>query len=216
MAAAGSTQRPGPRAVDTVTDALRARILAGEIAPGTPLREEDLSATYEVSRHTSRTALSTLTAERLVVAEPYRGMRVARLDEAALRALQQLRCALETEALQLVRERAVRPPQVDDALDQLQQAERAGDWPATVAAHSAVHLALVSAAESPRIWEAYRGIDAELRLALLHTPPAALELPLWTEHRRYVSAALAEPALAVRAHLELSTAAMLAARGASS
>ena len=42
---------PGPRAADLVADAVRAGILSGELAPGTPLREEELSATHGVSRH---------------------------------------------------------------------------------------------------------------------------------------------------------------------
>ncbi|RWR15919.1 GntR family transcriptional regulator, partial [Microbacterium enclense] len=66
---------PGPRTADVVADAVRRGILSGELAPGAPLREEELSATYGVSRHTARTALATLTAERLVTAEPYRGVR---------------------------------------------------------------------------------------------------------------------------------------------
>ncbi|MGL1493864.1 hypothetical protein ACSTIK_00005, partial [Vibrio parahaemolyticus] len=65
------------------------------------------------------TALATLTAERLVTAEPYRGVRVSVLDDAALVALQQLRCALETEALRIVRGRGIHPTEVDAALDAL-------------------------------------------------------------------------------------------------
>ncbi|MGF2075852.1 GntR family transcriptional regulator, partial [Enterococcus casseliflavus] len=83
----------------------------------------ELSSTHGVSRHTARTALATLTAERLVTAEPYRGVRVSVLDDAALVALQQLRCALETEALRIVRGRGIRPPDVDAALDALDAAE---------------------------------------------------------------------------------------------
>ena len=55
---------PGPRTADVVADAVRAAILSGGLAPGTPLREEELSTAHGVSRHTARTALATLTAER--------------------------------------------------------------------------------------------------------------------------------------------------------
>ncbi|WP_292901383.1 GntR family transcriptional regulator [Microbacterium sp.] len=205
---------PGPRAADVVAAAVRHGILSGELAPGAPLREEELSATHGVSRHTARTALARLTAERLVTAEPYRGVRVSLLDDDALVALQQLRCALETEALRIVRDRGIRPPAVDDALDALAAAETSGDWPATLDAHARVHLALVDAADSPRIAEEYRRLDSEMHLLLTHVRPAYAPGALATEHRAYVEEALADPERAVRAHLDHSTQAILDSRGA--
>lgn len=206
------TAAPGPRAADVLTDALRARILSGELAPGTPLREEELSAAHGVSRHTARTALAALTAERLATAEPYRGVRVSLLDDDALIALQQLRCALETEAVRIVRERGIHPPGVDDALDDLDRAETAQDWPATLDAHARVHLALVDAAGSPRIAEEYRRLDGEMHLLLTHVRPAYAPGALTREHRAYVVEALRDPERAVRAHLAHSTRAILDGR----
>lgn len=205
---------PGPRAADTVAEAVRAGILSGDLSPGTPLREEELSAAHGVSRHTARTALARLTAERLVTAEPYRGVRVALLDDAALIALQQLRCALETEALRIVRDRGIRPADVDDALDALATAEASGDWPATLEAHARVHLALVDAADSPRIAEEYRRLDSEMHLLLTQVRPAYGAGELDAEHRAYVEAALTDPERAVRAHLDHSTRAILDGRRA--
>ncbi|MCC4248461.1 GntR family transcriptional regulator [Microbacterium testaceum] len=205
---------PGPRAADVVADAVRRGILSGELAPGTPLREEDLSATHGVSRHTARTALAMLTAERLVTAEPYRGVRVSLLDDDALIALQQLRCALETEALRIVRERGIHPPDVDEALTALAAAEASGNWPATLEAHARVHLALVDAAGSPRIAEEYRRLDSEMHLLLTHVRPAYAPGALTTEHRAYVEAALGDPERAVREHLQHSTRAILEGRRA--
>jgi DNA-binding GntR family transcriptional regulator len=207
---------PGPRAADLVADAVRAGILSGELAPGTPLREEELSATHGVSRHTARTALTRLAAERLVTAEPYRGVRVSLLDDDALVALQQLRCALETEAVRIARDRGIRPAGVDAALDALAAAEASGDWPAALDAHARVHLALVDAAGSPRIAEEYRRLDSEMHLLLTHVRPAYAPGALTAEHRAYVEEAWADPQRAVRAHLEHSTQAILRGRRASS
>jgi DNA-binding GntR family transcriptional regulator len=193
---------------------VRNGILSGELAPGTPLREEELSATHRVSRHTARTALATLTAERLVTAEPYRGVRVSLLDDAALVALQQLRCALETEALRIVRGRGIRPPDVDAAVDALAAAEASGDWPATLESHARVHRALVDAADSPRIAEEYRRLDSEMHLLLSHVRPAYAPGALAPEHRAYVEAALADPEHAVREHLDNSTRAIIDGRRA--
>ncbi|WP_243222722.1 GntR family transcriptional regulator, partial [Microbacterium proteolyticum] len=203
---------PGPRAADLVADAVRAGILSGDLAPGTPLREEELSAAHGVSRHTARTALTRLAAERLVTAEPYRGVRVSLLDDDALVALQQLRCALETEALRIVRDRGIRPSDVDEALDDLATADASGDWPATLAAHARVHLALVEAAGSPRIAEEYRRLDSEMHLLLTHVRPAYAPGSLTAEHRAYVEGALVDPEHVVRAHLDHSTRAIIDGR----
>ncbi len=208
---------PPPRVLarpDVVADAVRAGILSGELAPGAPLREEELSDTFGVSRHTARTALARLTAERLATAEPYRGVRVSSLDDDALVALQQLRCALETEALRIVRDRGIRPPDVDAALDELAAAEASGDWAATLATHARVHLALVEAAGSARIAEEYRRLDSEMHLLLTHVRPAYASGALTEEHRAYVTEALRDPEHAVRAHLEHSTRAIIERRRA--
>lgn len=205
---------PGPRAADILADAIRTAILSGDLAPGTPLREEELSTTHGVSRHTARTALARLTAEHLATAEPYRGVRVSLLDDDALVALQQLRCALETEALRIVRQGGIHPPDVDAALDDLAAAEDSDDWPATLDAHARVHRALVEAAGSPRIAKEYRRLDSEMHLLLTHVRPAYAPGALTAEHRAYVEMALVDPEHAVRAHLEHSTRAILEGRRA--
>nr|BFE85685.1 hypothetical protein GCM10020093_082860 [Planobispora longispora] len=50
-------------AVAALADALRSRILSGEIEPGTPLPEQELSAAYGVARPTVREALAVLVHE---------------------------------------------------------------------------------------------------------------------------------------------------------
>lgn len=207
-----ATLAPGPRAADLLADTIRSAILSGDLAPGAPLREEELSATHGVSRHTARTALARLTAERLATAEPYRGVRVSLLDDDALVTLQQLRCALETEALRIVRDRGIRPSDVDEALDDLAAADASGDWSATLAAHARVHLALVAAAGSARITEEYRRLDSEMHLLLTHVRPSYAPGALTAEHRAYVKDALVDPEHAVRAHLEHSTRAIIDGR----
>jgi DNA-binding GntR family transcriptional regulator len=48
--------------VDALADSLRKRILAGELKPGTRVREEALSGEHDVARHWLRSALRTLQA----------------------------------------------------------------------------------------------------------------------------------------------------------
>ena len=80
--------------VDALTQALRRRILDGDLAPGTPLREEALSREYDVARHSLRSALRTLQGEGIVQIEPNRGARVKSLSPEDVRGLSELRIAL--------------------------------------------------------------------------------------------------------------------------
>lgn len=207
---------PGPTQVESVTDAVRRSILDGIAAPGSPLREEELAHAHGVSRHTVRAALAALAAERLVRAEPYRGVRVAELDDAALDALQEMRAALEVEAIRLARQRGASPATIEAALDELAVAEASGDWIRTLRAHSAVHRTLVDSADSPRIAEAYGALDGEIALLLSHIRPAYPPGSLTAEHRDYVETVLRGPdapaADAVRAHLAHSAATIRVAR----
>ncbi|UFS58996.1 GntR family transcriptional regulator [Subtercola endophyticus] len=92
--------------VEKLHGELRGRILSGDLEAGTPLREEALSAEYQLGRHTVRAALRQLAAERLVSIQPYSGARVTLLDDDEVRALMQLRSALEGEAVRLLNRRA--------------------------------------------------------------------------------------------------------------
>ncbi|WP_233437828.1 GntR family transcriptional regulator [Agromyces laixinhei] len=101
----GETPVTPSTAVDRVAASLRAEILSGALAPGAPLREEAGAERYAVSRHTVRAAFQRLVAERLIVAEAYRGVRVASFGRDEVIALQQLRAALEVEAVRIAGER---------------------------------------------------------------------------------------------------------------
>jgi DNA-binding GntR family transcriptional regulator len=66
-----------------VADALREQISDGLFPPGSRLPEEAIGEALGVSRNTVREAFIELTAERLLVRAPNRGVFVAVLDEAA-------------------------------------------------------------------------------------------------------------------------------------
>ncbi|GAA1760168.1 GntR family transcriptional regulator [Agromyces humatus] len=104
-ATAAASTAAAATAVDRVAAAVRADILSGILAPGEPLREEAAAIRYDVSRHTVRAAFQRLVAERLAVAETFRGVRVASFGRDEVIALQQLRAALEVEAVRIAGER---------------------------------------------------------------------------------------------------------------
>ncbi|WP_139983455.1 GntR family transcriptional regulator [Nocardioides litoris] len=200
-----------------LADLLRDEVLSGRLGPGTPLREEDIATRTGHARHTVRAALARLVDERVAVSEPYRGVRVTAFDDADVVALQQLRGALESEAVRLLGgqhgprwPRAVLAP-VREALDAL-AAEPDDDWPAVARAHASVHRTLVAAAGSPRITAAHDRLDAELLLVLVQVRPAYTVAGLVREHRSYLAAVQRDGPDAVRRHLAHSTRLILDAR----
>ncbi|WP_166426771.1 GntR family transcriptional regulator [Labedella populi] len=221
MTTGGRSARP--TRADRVASDLRDRILAGALAPGAPLREVELEEHYGVSRHTIRRALSALVAERLATSRSYSGVTVVELDLEGVVALQELRCALESEAVRLLRERhGSRWPSgtltvIGSALDALDEACRLPeDWLAVERAHSRVHRSIVDAAGSDRISEAYRSLDVEMQVFLLHLRPELDASSLAADHRDFVDDLRATGAAAVRSHLARSTALLSASHGSRS
>jgi DNA-binding GntR family transcriptional regulator len=176
--------------VDALADALRSRILSGDLRPGAPLREEALATAYEVSRHTLRAALRALAAEGLIRVVPNRGATVARLAAGDLVPLFELRAALEVEACRLTLERwgGTLPTEVHDRLDELVRACRAkgSDWSEIAEAHARFHQALVAGAASPRIEDAYTRLAAELNLFLAQLRPVWSRRRMVDHHRALV------------------------------
>jgi DNA-binding GntR family transcriptional regulator len=184
--------RPLVRAsvVDALADALRARILSGDLAQGAPLREEALSTAYDVSRHTLRAALRALAGEGLIRIVPNRGASVTRLAAADLVPLFELRAALEVEACRLTLERneGALPANVHDRLDALVRACRAkaSDWSEIAGAHARFHEAVVAGAQSPRIEDAYTRLATELNLFLAQLRPVWSRRRMIDHHRTLV------------------------------
>ena len=87
--------------VDRVYRSLRAGIVDGTYAPDTPLRLQALAKSNGVSLIPVREALRLLERERLVIATPNKGARVAPISLECLRDLYQVRKVVEAEALSL-------------------------------------------------------------------------------------------------------------------
>jgi DNA-binding GntR family transcriptional regulator len=167
--------------VDQLADALRARILEGDLQPGRRLVERELVDAYDVARHTLRAALRRLEGEGLVRVEPNRGARVADLSHDDLVELFALRLALEREAAHLALERGGGrlPQRVHAAAEDLGRVarRRSASWQEVAAAHHRVHETLVVAAGAPRIERAYAALSTELDLFLSQLRP------VWTRER---------------------------------
>lgn len=193
-------------APERLAGVLRERILAGDIPPGTPLREQSLSDEHGLGRHTVRAALRALAAEGIVRIEANRGAWVPRKDAAELLALGELRIALEVEAARLALERHGRlPAAVHRAQRRLEAAE---GFAAVTVAHEALHGAIVAAAQSPRIQADHERLAGELRLFLVQLRPAWDLDNLAAEHAALLAAIDAGGPDALRVHIMTSTSAL--------
>lgn len=101
MTAEGEDARATGRAPQIVSDQLRKAILAGAIAPGAQLRQDELAERYGTSRIPVREALRQLEAEGLVTIQPNRGAIVTSLSLDEVLEMLEIRIALECRALRL-------------------------------------------------------------------------------------------------------------------
>jgi GntR family carbon starvation induced transcriptional regulator len=84
---------------EALQDRLRQDIILGVLKPGTKLKLETLSKSYDVSVNTMREALSRLAAEGLVVVEGQKGFTVLPVSLEDLRQITEMRQLLECHAL---------------------------------------------------------------------------------------------------------------------
>jgi DNA-binding GntR family transcriptional regulator len=204
-------------AVDALAEALSTRILEGELAPGTPLREEALAGEYDVARHTLRSALRALQGEGLVQILPNRGARVTSLSQEDVRGLSDLRVALEVESARRALERADGrlPESIHAAAARLAALcrRRRPSWGPVAEAHEELHHSIVKAADSPRIEAVHRQAGAELRLFVLQLPPSWTFERMASDHLELLRRLEADGPDALRPHIEESTRALLELSG---
>lgn len=201
---------------------LRSDLLACRLRPGARLHIGELCQALSVNLSAVREALSRLTSEGLVVAEPQRGFRVAPISADELRDLTGVRAQIEGMCL----ERAIAvgdvgwEAQLVSAFHRLSRTpeREAGDPQrmneAWSAAHAAFHEALVSACDS--LWLLrLRGIlyvQSE-RYRRLSVPLAEIARDLNGEHRDIMEATLARDPERARTlmaqHIEMTTRVLL-------
>ena len=138
---------PFPLIPEILTDKLRAAIIFGDMSPSSRVVEEDIAATYQVSRSPVREAIRRLAGDGLILREERRGATVAPIsrrdmDEVYL-------CRIPLEGLVAAQAAAGRTPaqlgRLASGITVLEQAAAAGDirayFHANVAFTDAVHAA---------------------------------------------------------------------------
>ncbi len=208
------------RTVETY-ETVKQSILDGSLRPRTRLRIEQLSEKLNVSAGAIREALSRLTSDGMVVAEPQRGFLVAPISKRDLRDLTSVRIEIEVKCLR----RAIELGGVDwetgivaahhrltKTPEHLSDGKTHPDWPL---AHAEFHDALVAAGDSAW-WLRLRSqlfLQAE-RYRRLTIPHSRVERDVPGEHRLLAEAALSRDgdaaARAIHDHLRLTADLLLA------
>ncbi|PZG16455.1 GntR family transcriptional regulator [Nonomuraea aridisoli] len=184
--------------VGALADALRSRVLSGEIAPGTTLPEQEIAASYGVARPTVREALATLVHEGLLRRERNRSAYVPEVTLADLDDLMYVRRPLEDLMAQAMAGHDV--PQAEAALHRMAALPADAPWSETVAEHMALHEALIRAVGSPRLERLYGVLAAETRLGLVRLREVYGDRDvLVREHRELLDAIANGPRDAARA-----------------
>jgi len=194
---------------DVAADLLREAILGGELAPGTRLILDELSARYKVSLTPIREALSQLEREGFVTQAAHRGAMVAALDRDELLELYAIRSAIEELATlhgvpRLTDRDLATMGQLLDAMEAFK-----GSWDAFLDIDLQFHRTLYGAAGSRRWLDTIEALWRRSRRYMLSsTSVSGAVATLHSDHRAIYQSCCAKDvpaaAAAIRAHLQQS------------
>ncbi len=167
---------------------LRKEILAGALAAGTPLRQDELAGRFNVSKIPVREALRQLESEGLVEFRPRRGAIVVELTPEDFAEMFDLRIALECRALELAVPNMVEAD-LRFARDILDDYVEAGDFERWSDLNLRFHLALYEPCNRHRLLRMIRQLHDQMGLfrRLQVTLVSGLERP-HHEHTKLLEA----------------------------
>lgn len=142
-----------------ISRVLAERIIAGEIAPGSRLRQDHVAEEFGASHVPVREAFRRLEAQGLAVSAPRRGVRVADFSLSEVNEVAAMRAALEVLAL-----RHAAPHLTAAILDAAEEATKAGDNSRDVRsweeANRRFHRLIVEPCRMPRLLAAIDDLHA--------------------------------------------------------
>lgn len=147
-------------------DAIRRRIISGDMPPGTRLTEIRLSGELDLSRGTIRGALARLVSEGLIEQIPYSGWSVISLTARDAWELYTLRSSLEALAARLAAAN-LKPADrtsLEQAMEALVQATKTGDLHAIADADFALHKKIIDVSGHNRLKQQYTALEHQIRM----------------------------------------------------
>jgi DNA-binding GntR family transcriptional regulator len=187
---------------ELIAETLRNEILQGKLKSLQPLRQDELAATFGVSKIPVREALVQLKAEGLVTFFPNRGAFVSELSPAEVDEIYTMRLGLETVALRralphLTIADLARAEKLLQAIDQEQNVARWSElnWE--------FHATLYEAAGMPRLMDWLKTLHTQVaRYLVLYLAGMDYQATSQQEHRAILAACRQGDIEAAAAHLE--------------
>lgn len=196
--------------VDAVHNAIRDRILSGELDPSEVLVEQKTAELYGVARPTAKAAIDRLVHQGLLRRTANKSARVPALTAEDVSDIYFTRAAIESTVVAHLAELQAPLPAAETALAEFDRAAEAGATKGVVDADIAFHQALVDGVGSLRMRRLYASIIGEAHLCMVLKQTHHLHSPeeLAREHRAIYEAILMGDAALARkrliAHLESS------------
>jgi DNA-binding GntR family transcriptional regulator len=151
---------------DALYEAVRKRIVNGDIPPGEKLTELRLATEYSVARPTAKACVERLTSVGLLRRTAHRSAVVPEFDETEILDLFIGREAVERSAVLALAKRKFVPAQATKAQREIEQAARDADFPSQVEADIEFHSSLVAAVGSRRLTRMHESIMGEVELTM--------------------------------------------------
>ncbi len=147
------------------TEAIRRLVLDGVVPTGGRLKDQDVAAALGVSRATVREAVRQLVHEGILVHEPYKGLRVASMDDETYFDLSEVRAALEVLGAQRVG--ANLTPQIEAQLEaSITRLRKATDMASFNEAHFGFHALLQHLAGSEILEQTWGIVERRARAGM--------------------------------------------------
>jgi len=151
--------------LSATTDAIRKLVLDGVLPTGGRLKDQELSLALGVSRATVREAVRQLVHEGVLVHEPYKGLRVASMDDQSYFDLSVVRAALEVIGAQQVAVNLT--PEVDAELQvALDHVQAARDVASFNEAHFGFHNLLQRLAHNEVLLQTWAIVEVRARVVM--------------------------------------------------
>ncbi|HEX3815277.1 MAG TPA: GntR family transcriptional regulator [Mycobacteriales bacterium] len=178
--------------VDAVCDAIRERILTGQLGPAEVLYEQATAELYGVARPTAKAAIDRLVHAGLLRRTANKSAHVPQLTEADVHDLYFSRLAIETMVVSHLAAEGLVPDKAQAALRDFDAAAKAGSVQGIIDSDIAFHQALVESVGSPRVLRMYSSIIGEAHLCMVLKQTHHLQAPkaIAREHRAIYDAIL--------------------------